>query len=61
MLAVALNPTTHQDFDNAWADAIPQDGLSSCAEAGEVLAHALEIYKDDPDILAWLNWWYQIR
>jgi RHS repeat-associated protein len=61
MLAVALDHDTHTEYDNAWIDAIPQNGLSSCADVGEVLAHALVIYEDDPDILAWLNWYYQIN
>ena len=55
MLTVALNPNTHQGFDNAWADVIPKNGFSSCADVGEVLAHPLIVYEDDPDVLALVN------
>jgi hypothetical protein len=55
MLTVTLNPNTHQGFDNAWADVIPKNGFSSSADVGEVLAHPLIVYEDDPDVLALVN------
>jgi RHS repeat-associated protein len=61
MMAVALTPANHQYYDNLWEELAPYKGGKSCLAAADVLAVALEVYEDDPDILLWLKYYFQLR
>lgn len=39
----------------------PYKGGAGCAKIEEVIESALEIYEDDPDILAWLKSYFELR
>ena len=57
MLSIALDPVTHQMFDNAWARAIPQNGASCETEIAAIKVAFRAIYAADPALVAQIEAW----
>jgi hypothetical protein len=61
MLAVLLSAAEHRGpggVTGDWRNEIPYGKGTECATVPDVLAAALEIYEDDQDILAALEWYF---
>ena len=55
MSAVAVTPSEHQFFTNAWRQVIPYGQGTANASRDQILSAARQIYRDYPDILKAVN------